>query len=167
MSVNACAINLLEQLSMVVSELSSEQFQKKVPVLSHSTIGQHVRHTLEFFICLMDAKNDGQINYDQRKHDQFIESDKNLALSVIESIKEFLAKHTSDFSITMFANYQLHDGADECIATNFFRELAYNIEHTIHHMALIKIGINETAPNVVLPPHFGVASSTVRFHSQI
>jgi len=48
------------------------------------------------------------------------------------------------------------------IKTNALRELAYNIEHAIHHMAIIKIGINEVSPYILLPSAFGVASSTIR-----
>lgn len=163
MSVNLSAIRLLDQLTAVVGSISDEQFCRKVAVLSDSTIGQHVRHTLEFFLCLMDAKNEGHINYDARKHDKFIEQETQLALSVIKSIVEFLEKETEDFALSMTANYELEEDHNEVIATNFRRELAYNIEHAIHHMALLKIGFRAVCPEVALPAHFGVASSTVRF----
>jgi hypothetical protein len=45
------------------------------------------------------------------------------------------------------------------------RELAYNIEHTIHHMAIIKQSIIEHFTYIDLPEYFGVASSTVRYAS--
>jgi hypothetical protein len=166
MSINASSIELLDQLKSVISDLSNELFSVPISTLSNSSIGQHTRHTLEFFICMMDAKNEGIINYDKRKHDKFIEEDKNLALSIIGSIQDFLFKNQSNFPLLMHANYALEESAEEQIETNFFRELAYNIEHTIHHMALIKIGIKEIAPNIKLPEHFGVASSTVRYQAQ-
>jgi len=31
------------------------------------------------------------------------------------------------------------------ISTNYFRELIYNLKHTVHHMALIGVGINEVS----------------------
>ena len=51
------------------------------------------------------------------------------------------------------------------IASNYYREIAYNLEHTIHHMALIRVGINEVS-SVVLPDEFGVAYSTIKFRQQ-
>ena len=47
------------------------------------------------------------------------------------------------------------------IPSTFERELVYNIEHTIHHLALIAIGFRAYFPHVSLSEHFGVASSTV------
>jgi hypothetical protein len=43
------------------------------------------------------------------------------------------------------------------------RELVYNIEHAIHHMALIKIGLRAEFSSVIIPDSFGVASSTLRY----
>ena len=47
------------------------------------------------------------------------------------------------------------------IDTNFYREALYNIEHTIHHMALIRVGIKEVS-SITLPEYFGVAPSTIQ-----
>jgi len=48
------------------------------------------------------------------------------------------------------------------IQTNFEREIAYNLEHTIHHMALIRVGVAE-ATTLQVPDEFGVASATVKY----
>ena len=41
------------------------------------------------------------------------------------------------------------------------RELVYNIEHAVHHMAMIKIGLRQIAPEILIDKNFGVAQSTV------
>ncbi len=163
MTINQSAHHILDQLDTVISQLGSEGFSEPLDVLSQASIGQHVRHTLEFFLCLIDAKNDGVINYDNRRHDHLIETDPLLARSIINSIRDFLSKEESDFSLELEANYQLNSHESIRLQSNFFRELAYNIEHAIHHMALIKIGVKNQFPEVDLPDHFGVASSTVRY----
>jgi hypothetical protein len=48
------------------------------------------------------------------------------------------------------------------VSTNYYREVIYNLEHTIHHMALIRVGINELG-NIDLPKDFGVAPSTIKY----
>lgn len=159
------ATELLHQLKQIVQKCDDKDFDKALPELSNSTFGQHVRHTLEFFLCLFDASNEGVINYDNRKHDQFIETDRNLAISVIESIQKFLSSNKEDFPISFEANYTLEEGAIQKMSSSFYRELAYNIEHAIHHMALLKVAVNQTLSYIDLPKGFGVATSTIRYQA--
>ena len=163
MSISKSAHQIIDQLDFVIAQLSEDAFSKPLEVLSKASIGQHVRHTLEFFLCLMDAKSIGVINYDNRRHDQLIETDVALARTVIKSIRDFLNKEQTDFLLELEADYQIDSPDPIRINSNFYRELAYNIEHAIHHMALIKIGVKHQYPDVELPDHFGVASSTVRY----
>lgn len=161
--LQASAKELLDQLTEIIHECKEEDFSKPLPVLSNSTFGQHVRHTLEFFICLFDAKNDGVINYDNRKHDTIIETERSLALSVIDSIQKFLSENTEDFPVAFEANYTLQEGELQSMPSSFHRELAYNIEHMIHHMALLKVAVNQALNYIPLPDNFGVATSTIRY----
>ena len=159
------ATELLNQLKLIVQKCDDRDFTRALPELSNSTFGQHVRHTLEFFLCLFDANNEGAINYDNRKHDKFIETDPVLAISVIESIQKFLAANTEDFAISFEANYTLEEGVMQKMSSSFYRELAYNIEHAIHHMALLKVAVNQTLSYIELPADFGVATSTIRYQA--
>ena len=68
--------------------------------------------------------------------------------------------------ITLELSYSHTSNDPIRVASNFERELVYNIEHAIHHMALIKIGIKEVAPQLQLPEGFGVANSTIRHKKQ-
>jgi len=163
--LHTSAKNLLEQLSLVIEECKEEDFAKPLDALSGSTFGQHIRHTLEFFICLYDAKNNGKINYDQRKHDQLIETDKKLAKSLTTSIRKFLDENQEDFEVYFEANYSEEIGQNLSMKSSFYRELAYNIEHAIHHIALLKVVVNQSLTYIPLPENFGVASSTVRYRS--
>lgn len=163
MSIKNSAIHLLNQLETVIRQLNDQQFCQPVEMLSNASIGQHVRHTLEFFLCLMDARNQGVINYDSRKREKLIEENVTLAFSVIKSIKEFLNKEEPDLPLTLVANYHSDEKESVHIASNFMRELAYTVEHAIHHMALIKVGILLSESEILLPEHFGVASSTIRY----
>ena len=163
--LHTSAKDLLSQLDLIIQACKEEDFSRPLEELSGSTFGQHIRHTLEFFICLFDAKNDGVVNYDQRKHDTLIETDQKLARSVIESIRDFLDRNKDDFELRFEANYTDQEGSNAGMRSSFYRELAYNIEHAIHHMALIKIAVKQSLSYISLPEHFGVASSTVRYQA--
>lgn len=164
--IKACE-DILDQLGDVVHTIKEEDYQKKVGTLNNATLGQHIRHTLEFFTCLKDNFDKGCINYDKRDHDRVIETDKTIAAVLINDLKKFFNKNIQDRDLTLAVNYSLNDEELNVIPTNYFRELAYNIEHAIHHMAIMKIGLKEIAAYVELPAHFGVAISTVKFQKTI
>lgn len=159
--VRACT-SILDQLDDMVRQISADDFSRPSSALSNSTVGQHLRHTIEFFLCLENGFREGIINYDKRAHDKLIESDKFIALNSIRKIREFVAATSSDAVLRLDVGYDRH--TDDCVTiqTNYFRELTYNIEHAVHHMALIKIGIREVAAYVKLPSDFGIAVSTLR-----
>lgn len=159
--IKACGL-ILDQLEDVVTQVSQEDFTKPSQALSNSTLGQHFRHTIEFFLCLESGFREGTINYDKRAHDKLIENDKFIALNAIRRVKDFVVATTHDTPLLLNVAYERH--TDECVTinTNYFRELTYNIEHAVHHMALIKIGVREVAGYVQLSKDFGVAVSTLR-----
>lgn len=163
MNLNKACGNILTQLTDLVNQLSEQDFIKPVDSLGRSTIGQHLRHTLEFFICLEKGFEGGLINYDKRAHDKLIESDKYIALATINKINEFVSSQSSDKALKLEAGYDLDKEEFVTIETNFLRELVYNIEHAVHHMAIMKIGIREIAPAISLPHDFGIAASTIRY----
>lgn len=154
---------ILAQLSDVVSQISEEDFRKPSTALSQSTVGQHLRHTLEFFICLEQGYELGVVNYDKRIHNKAMENDKHIALHTIRQIQEFVGNNQTDKSLKLEVGYQPH--SEECVSidTNYLRELTYNVEHAVHHMAIMKIGIREVASYVKLSPDFGIAVSTLRY----
>ncbi|MCI0750421.1 MAG: hypothetical protein L0Y35_01155 [Flammeovirgaceae bacterium] len=163
MNLSKACSNILTQLSDLVTSISDSDYVKPVEALSNSTLGQHMRHTLEFFICLQQGHEQGLVNYDKRAHDKLIENDKYIALATINRIAEFVNTTTEDKRMKLEVGYDL-DKEEFCvIETNYLRELTYNIEHAVHHMAIMKIGVREVAPYISLPSDFGIAASTIRY----
>jgi uncharacterized damage-inducible protein DinB len=157
----ACS-NILAQLTDLVRQIREHDFVKPAETLSNSTIGQHLRHTLEFFLCFENGYEHGTINYDKRAHDKLIESDKFIALSNIDRIKSFIS-NLSEKPLHLEVGYDLENDDFITIPTTATRELVYNIEHAVHHMAIMKIGIREIASYISLSPDFGIAASTIRY----
>lgn len=158
---------ILKQLDTVLEQVSATDFCRPSTVLSGSTIGQHVRHTLEFFICLNEGLNVGEVNYDKRKHDPTIQENLDLARQLIKELQHFVSKNQEDRALKLSATYDPEQELTHCINTNYYRELAYNIEHAVHHMAIIKIGLRDVAPYVELPAGFGIATSTIRHQQEV
>lgn len=156
-------LTVLSQLADVLDQIPEEDFNKPSPALSHATIGQHLRHTLEFFVCLERGYENGIVNYDKRQHDKAIENDKFVALGTIRKVLDFVSQKPDNKRMILEVGYLPDSEEHVSVETNFMRELTYNIEHAVHHMAIMKIGIREVAPRTVIPQSFGVAVSTLRY----
>ncbi|MDH5599215.1 MAG: hypothetical protein OEY34_08820 [Cyclobacteriaceae bacterium] len=165
MELYTASKGIFSQLRYVLQNISNDSFQAPLISLNNATIGQHFRHTIEFFTCLQHSYMADTINYDQRNHDKTIETDLQVALLELDKAEHFINQEPMDRELKLEGSYSIDKEDSYVINTNFFRELAYNIEHAIHHMAIIKIGLAEAVPGLELPAHFGVASSTVRYQA--
>ena len=96
-----------------------------------------------------------------------IESDKFIALNAIHQIVDFVKSQEDDRPLSLEVGYERNSEDCLTVETNYFRELIYNIEHAVHHMAIIKIGIRDVAPYVSLPSDFGIAISTIRHQESV
>jgi uncharacterized damage-inducible protein DinB len=165
MPLTKACLSILSQLEDVVENLSDKDFIKPCPSLGDVTIGQHLRHTIEFFLCLESGFRQRVVNYDKRAHDKLIEGDRSLALAAIARIRTFVTSAHAE-NLRLEVGFDRYSEDVVTIDTNFYRELSYNIEHAVHHMAIMKIGIREIAPYVQLPDDFGIAVSTLRYSQQ-
>jgi hypothetical protein len=164
MQLQQAVNNVFVQLSETIRLLSPAQYNQQCNNLGNNTIGQHVRHVIELFQCLEEGYTDDNINYEKRKRDFAIETNRDLALQLLQNIYSNLNK--PDKALTLHACYDDHSSSPIAISTNYFREIAYNLEHTIHHMALIRVGIKEVS-DIHLPENFGVAASTVKHRNHV
>jgi hypothetical protein len=153
---------LFEQIKDLLSQLSPTHYTQPCVQLGNATIGQHIRHIIELFIELQKGYNTGVINYDARERDYYIETDKLHATQKLNEMEEMLTKENKE--LTLHANYSISHDDHEIIPTNYYREVMYNLEHTVHHMALIRVGISEIS-SITLPEHFGVAVSTLKYRN--
>ena len=151
------------QLSETLNQLSNEEYMQPGRILLNATIGQHVRHIIELFQCLEKGYDEGIVNYEKRKRDYQIETNKELASALLKEIYQDIEKENKE--IILEAEDYCDAMQTVSIPSNYYRELAYNLEHTIHHMALIRVGINEVS-SIDLPDEFGVAYSTVKYRKQ-
>jgi uncharacterized damage-inducible protein DinB len=151
--------HVFEQVSQVLHQLSDEEYSKSSKILNAS-IGQHVRHIIELFIELNIGYESGVVNYEKRKRDYSIETDRHLATALLNDIVS--SANRQDKTLVLEAGFNGDSEDTILVNTNYYRELAYNIEHTIHHMALIRVGINELSAMEV-DSNFGIATATIKY----
>ena len=152
------ALNSLADVLMQLPDKNS--YTEPCAALSNATIGQHTRHIIELYQCLLAGYPDGEINYDDRERNTLYENDAAAAIDVIKEIKQTLQQ--PDKTVRIFCTT---DDNSVCIESNFYREVLYNLEHCIHHQALIKVALL-SIKDIEIADGFGVAPSTLRYRQQ-
>lgn len=154
-------LDLLAQLTDLLQRLPVAAYREPLAVLHGHSAGQHTRHVVEFYQCLLDAFETGSVNYDARLRNPLLEADPETAVVALERVAHQLT--------TLPAETPLRLESTECepVATSLTRELCYLVEHTVHHLAILKIALNAALPNFFIPETFGLAHSTLRHRDQL
>ncbi len=163
MQLQATGQSILSQVFDLTQQLNDAEYTSELDLLNGNTIGKHVRHIIEFFGILIEGTSEGIINYDKRKHEPLFETETAATLVRIEELMDLVGKLDTGNQVFLEVSYAKSDADSVKIKSSVERELAYNIEHAIHHMAIIKIAIQTVFPNIQVAENFGVAYSTVRY----
>jgi len=151
-------LQLFLQLEEVLGQLSDEQYNTRIASLSGATIGQHYRHVIECYQELLKGYELGYVNYDRRKRDLRLETNRRLVLRQMALTGDSLEMPERQLVLVEALGENTHME----VPSSYYRELIHNLDHTIHHMALIRIGIEATAA-IRVPEKFGVAWSTIKY----
>ncbi|CAM4038111.1 MULTISPECIES: DinB family protein [Flavobacterium] len=149
-----------KEIIQLLDQLSDLDFTYCHPELSNATIGEHTRHIIELYQVLIKNYSHGLVNYDKRERNLAIQTSIVEAKKAIENILSNINQPNKDLLLEQGAIQPLFT-----ISTNYFRELLYNLEHSIHHQALIKVAILKN-PKINISQDFGVAKSTIEFKTQ-
>ncbi|QQR86958.1 MAG: hypothetical protein IPJ76_01655 [Flavobacteriales bacterium] len=150
-----------DELQRLVHALTAEQYRKPAAVLSNANIGQHMRHVLEFYLCILNAEHN-TVDYDARKRDKALETDRVAVLGTLDALKAWMESLSDDADMSMMVDHSTDGSGSTRMRTSLFRELAYAFDHGIHHLALLRIAVEQEHRTVQLHPDFGVAPSTIR-----
>ena len=153
----------LNALNLLLQNLNEEHYVIQNDLLGNASIGQHTRHSIELIQALLTGYSTGVVNYDMRKRDIRIETDRSFASYLLKSL---IAESNLDNKDMLLVVTDNSTGNETKILTNYFRELVYNTEHTIHHMALIRVALRDMQLEIV-DEQFGVAPSTLKHREMI
>jgi len=161
------ARELLEDAVFFLEKIDPRTYPLKQDLLLGSSIGAHSRHFIEFFQCLLSQLDtpSREIDYSKRKRDYQIENDPVQARGQVRAIQRDLGTLNQNLSCRLNCGEHTPGQEGHWIDTTLERELLYNIDHTIHHLAIIKIGLLAVKPDFPLPEHFGYMPSTLQYQS--
>lgn len=157
------AQDVLKQGLSLLSYLNDSSYARVADAPFDTSIGQHYRHVLEHFQCLLEGLPDREINYDARKRDRRLESDVGLASNTTREILQDLLRCSDDNLLEkckVISSLAYTSSAPSMLESNAGRELAYCIGHAIHHYALIRLVAGGIG--VAVSAEFGFAPSTLK-----
>jgi hypothetical protein len=159
-------VQLREQLlslQNLLALINDDTYQFKSLFLGDVSIGQHTRHIIELLQCVYNGYESGQVDYNNRKRNLTLETDKEIAAEAISDLVLHISKPNKTLLISVEKAFEEDISS---VSTNYFREIVYNTEHTIHHKALIKVALREMNLNIV-DENFGMAYSTMQYQKEL
>jgi hypothetical protein len=149
----------LKSLSNLLLLLNDQQYNQKIAFLGNASVGGHTRHIIELLKCATDGYKTGTTDYLNRVRNLAIETDKSAAMQELSLLANQLIQPDKKMKLIIesgeksVANY---------VTTTYFREIVYNAEHAIHHLALIRVALRELKLEIV-GDDFGMAYSTIKY----
>jgi hypothetical protein len=153
--------NVLSLLTLLVQGMAAGHYKQPLPVLSLQSVGAHSRHVIEFYQCLRKGIEAGRVCYEDRIRDTDIETEKQFALDMLHNLMSWCIGDDKPIVLQVGSS---KSGNRFDVQSSLLRELHYVAEHTIHHLALIRIGAN--ALGYATAENFGIAPSTLEYRGQ-
>jgi hypothetical protein len=157
------AIKQLQSLQSILLQIEESDYNQLLPTLKNASIGKHVRHITEFYQCLLFTATNNTVNYDDRQRNFLLEENVKYAHDYITEIIDALESIEGNTRLLLTCVYENNSVTME---TSLYRELTYNIEHTVHHLAIISIAIPMHFNYISLTKNFGYADSTIQYLSK-
>lgn len=161
-------IESLDQGEVLLAGLSDEAYSRRLPVAFNGSIGGHYRHCLDHFRTLLNAMQEGDMNYDQRVRGTAVETNRNAALVATRELRaafEQLDASMLSRVLMVTCKTRYSTGESQSSPSTIGREVMYAVAHAVHHYALI--GIMAGTMGVTLPNGFGVAPSTLKHQAAV
>ena len=153
----------LEGLATVVAALSPDAYGARLFPAASGSIGEHVRHCLDHVSALVSADPSSCLSYDHRERGTAVETDPVQALRSLQLLRLKIAvgrwSTRLDEPICVISTVT-QSGVMLSGMSTLARELAFVLNHTIHHQAMI--GLLASLLGCDVPDRFGFAPSTPR-----
>lgn len=155
------AAAVLAQCEAFLEGLSDEVYGAPSARLMGSTIGQHVRHSVDHFAATLRAVDGEAIEYDRRERRTPIEADLAAAAARVRELRGQMAGIAPGAcGATVRVRVMLTaDGGEAELASTLARELAFAAHHATHHHAMMASIASEFGASY--PEGFGKAPSTL------
>ena len=116
---------------------------------------------------MIDQCHCHEIDYARRNRDNLIEIDPFFSKEKFKTLKREFQTLDEEAQIEVFADFHLSDGIRPRVASTIGREIMYAYDHAVHHLAIVKIGIQSLEADIPIHENMGVAASTIQHQYEI
>lgn len=156
---NLCAV--VSSYKEIIRSLDQEIFCRETP--EHSSAGKHIRHIIDRSRCLLDGIGTGFVDYDDRERSADIEHSTALCILALERIVQDIHSLPGGYQHypLLISETVSESGCKPTVPSTVGRELLDIINHSTHHLAIIKLILNSLG--VRTEADMGKTPSTILF----
>ena len=165
MNASHGTILIANQMVELLESLDQAAYTCPLPLFHGSTIGQHVRHILEFYTCLLEGMPSAHIDYSSRKRNNALSENLSAALATLEYIAVTVGNNDERQWLKIDSEFSETDEDRPAYISSMGRELQYAFDHAVHHLAIIRMGLEVHFPEIPVDTDLGVAPSTLKYRN--
>ena len=159
---------IFNQLLGLLNNLDNYTYSKPINILDGNSIGQHIRHVIEYYTSILSKNEKGRICYDNRKRDPQVEQEVDFAKFKLIGLLSRVEMLDVDEKVTIETRFTANSNEPvSIIHSTVGRELMYAFDHAIHHLAIVKIGAQSAFPIINIPEDLGIAPSTIKYRKDV
>lgn len=142
--------------------IDDDAYGKSLEIYDGSSLGKHFRHILNFYQCILIGIEKGHVDYCHRERDPRIEINTAVAIAAFQQVLNDIIQLDEHQTIPVYADYSSENEALRVMVNSTIgRELMFAYDHAIHHLAMIRIGLQNDFPNIKIKNNLGIAISTI------
>ena len=156
-----------DQIQGILNQLNDTQYALALDIFNGSSVGMHIRHIFDFYDCVVHGCDCDTIDYNKRDRNPSIEQNRSAAISAFDQMTNLAGQLNDHTQLQVITDFSINEKDERpSVLSSIGRELMYAYDHAVHHLAIIKMGIRASFPEVVLEKHLGVAPSTIKYQSK-
>lgn len=141
----------LNKASQLLEAISDYEYTNESIGPYFSSIGSHIRHSLDFFSCLIDGLDSNHIDLTKRTRDEVLSTNRMAAQNYIHDLQQTLLTYGD-----ITTNYLIHvsdDLGQGIIKVDYTLEsiLAHANSHALHHYAIIGYILHHLGLTIEIP----------------
>ncbi len=131
-------IEAIDQALELIRSISDDQYRDRVN--GRSQPGAHIRHILDHYQSLRDGCCSGTTDYDCRRRQSAVETERSIAVQELVGTKQWLESlELVSNRVSVKSEISLGACCSVTIDSDTQRELLYVLNHTVHHIAYVSL----------------------------